>query len=65
LLVGAAGPYVGGLLIQHLGLHSIVWLVLAANAAALAMFYWLDRTLSSAERGNESPASNGPIPQDS
>jgi MFS transporter, DHA1 family, inner membrane transport protein len=50
LLVGAVGPYVGGLLIQHLGLHSIVWLVLAANAAALAMFYWLDRTLGSAER---------------
>jgi MFS transporter, DHA1 family, inner membrane transport protein len=56
LLVGAAGPYVGGLLIQHFGLHSIVWLVLAANAAALAMFYWLDRTLGSAERVNESRA---------
>jgi DHA1 family inner membrane transport protein len=48
LLVGAAGPYVGGLFIQHLGLHSIIWLVLAANVAALAMFYWLDRTLGSA-----------------
>lgn len=52
LLVGAVGPYVGGLLIQQFGLHSIVWLVLAANAAALAMFCWLDRTLISAERGN-------------
>jgi MFS transporter, DHA1 family, inner membrane transport protein len=61
LLVGAVGPYMGGLLIQHLGLHSIVWLVLAANVVALAMFYWLDRTLSSAERGNKSPTSNRPI----
>jgi DHA1 family inner membrane transport protein len=65
LLVGAAGPYVGGLSIQHLGLHSIVWLVLAANLAAFAMFFWLNRTLNSAERSNELTASNGPAPQDS
>jgi DHA1 family inner membrane transport protein len=64
LLVGAVGPYVGGLLIQHLGMHSIVWLVLSANVAAFAMFYWLDRTLGSAARSDVSSGSNSAIPKE-
>jgi predicted MFS family arabinose efflux permease len=44
LFTGAVGPYFGGLMIQHLGVHSIAWFVACTNISAGLMFCWIDRT---------------------
>jgi DHA1 family inner membrane transport protein len=44
LLTGAAGPYLGGSLLQSVGVHSIAWFVMAANTIATAVLCWLERS---------------------
>lgn len=43
LLTGAAGPYLGGLLMEYLGVQSIAWFMLVSDAVAAAIFFWLER----------------------
>lgn len=44
LLTGAAGPYLGGLLMEYLGVPSIAWFMLIGDAVAAAIFFWLERS---------------------
>lgn len=43
LLTGAAGPYLGGSLMEYLGVQSIAWFMLIGDAVAAAIFFWLER----------------------
>jgi len=43
-LAGAVSPYLGGVMIERFGLHSIAWLVAGASALATGIFFWLDTT---------------------
>jgi len=57
LLTGGAGPYLGGSLMEYLGVSSIAWFMLIADAAAAAIFFWLERSHRHALAAAPAPAS--------
>jgi len=56
LLTGAAGPYLGGSLMEYLGVSATPWVMLVTDAVALALFLWLERTRTGAHAGSGATA---------